>query len=1080
MKPPGLATSARTVADILVEMVLTGSLLAAADALLGTEWNAGRMLVAGACWLAAIVLSRMVGRRRDGMGGLSYGVLIGLPIVLVLGINGWQGEGLAVPRLLYVSFLVAGVIWLWRGWAGWWERHGGDRHAEALRVLVVAAAAVWPMRPFFTDLLVGGTDARWYGGMFTDFSQQLRAGVFPIFLGQGPYAFNGPVNLFRTAPVCLWFGGLWDWITLQSLPPLALQHLSIITSELLGAIGMYVALLLLSREFLPNAERSSWQRWLAALVAALYPLCPGILTTIYWYELQMTLTAVAFLPWVFYGNVRTLIRPDGRGYAVLAAALVLTWMSHAPLAMLCTLITAAIQVGRLIFDSSNFAHWRAAATGAILFVLLGAYYFQSMGEVPSENLQPLLYQEGVLLCGLTLVVAGMVRAFAWRQWPALLLAAGGAALVWRGMPVWVIWTAGFAVVFGLTAVGAEWSRPGWVRQQAPLVTVLATLAAAGLAHFAAAWFGFRPEEFLLVGLKANAAVAGRFFAPLSSDLTFLSTTQPGAVLWLLLAVGLVGGIWLRSLPVTLLSMGAIPLLLMLVPLPWVSDFIVGFAPEQISTIVTIPLPYRLVPPMAAMAAMAGFLTILLASRRHLIWTRMAVLLLLPGVAWSVWETRFLVARGWAITSTPAATEMLYNRDNYALGRYCYVLNHIPAYFSNGREEPQLETRLLDAQRKVVVGPDEIARCCEETGSDVITLHCRAMPNASDWLEISPNVPVEAGERLLLRFEFPPNSDCGGWLILSSEHNYREYDLINEPACPLGFGAGPQASRVISFFNDRNSRENYRISMKVRPGNSMPRNGEAWAKVTISRYRSDWVPVRTESLIPYYQSWVSANEAGFVESPRVWVPGYRAWVDGRPAKAMESPQHLVMVPISAGTHTVRLKFVGSFRLWTGLLASTLTWVGVGLWLVGGGKTRWVEMGARLKKALQHLVLRRQAVTGGRAISYRVLLAAIVLASLGLRVLLATRGGEGYWPDEGRFGRSSLAVQAVVDGDWRAARGGNFWPCGPHPVQRGRIASSLAGAGDEARSGGGGFIFQSLFSVGPGHLVDLAGGPGSWGG
>jgi hypothetical protein len=112
---------------------------------------------------------------------------------------------------------------------------GTDR--GALRVLLVGAAALGVLLPFFTDRLIGGTDARWYATMLHDFVAQLRAGVFPVFIGQGEFAWNGAVHLFRSAPVYMHVAGAWDFLTWRVLNAPALQHLAILTGGASRGLG---------------------------------------------------------------------------------------------------------------------------------------------------------------------------------------------------------------------------------------------------------------------------------------------------------------------------------------------------------------------------------------------------------------------------------------------------------------------------------------------------------------------------------------------------------------------------------------------------------------------------------------------------------------------------------------------------------------------------------------------------------------------------------------------------------------------------------------------------------------------------
>ena len=1013
------ASLARCVGDVLMESLLAAGILSAMNALANFKLGAGELAMMTTCWVAGLTLSQVIRRQFEASRWWLAALEWGGPVILLELINGRFLHAVTFAQITYAASLIMALVRGWRLWTGRCERAGLDRHAETLRVMLVALAAGWMMVPFFTDRLLGGTDARWYGGMFTDFVQQIRAGVFPVFVGQGEYAFNGSVNLFRSAPVCLWLAGVWDWITFRALAPLALNHLSMITAGLGGAIGMYAALILVAREAQSGAAISSWSRWLAALAAVIYVLCPAGLTLIYGNELQMSFTAAAILPWIFYGNVRTIIRPDGRGYVTLAVALALTWMAHAPLAMICTLLTAVIQLGRLIFAPPPAAQWWAALRGAGLFALLSAFYFSGMSELPSE-LGPLVLREGLLLLGIAFAVTGLVRGVIWREWQLLPLVLAGGGLAWWILRPWALWIMAFAVIFCLLAWAGESLCPGLVRRKAVLVTVLAMLLGAVIADYWAGKAGFIPSELFLSGLEKNAQAPLSLFLPLSPKLEAYTDTQPGLGVWMLLVAGLVGAAGLSQLSVILLGAAAIPLLLLLLPVPRVSYFLAGFTPNDIGTMANIPLSYRLIPPLAALGIMGGFLTACFVFRRRSVWTVLALVILTAGGAWMAWEARRFVQLGWRATASYGGTEAKLGADNYAMGRYNYVLTPIPEYFGNGRQDVRLESRFLNARGEVIVDPETIAHQSEIPGCDVVSLHSRQYETDPEWLQLSPAITVKPSESLLLRFEFPEKVDHAGWLIFTSEHNYREYDLEAEPACPLGFGTSLPAARVIMITNSGRQPESYQFSVKTRPGNTMPRDGGEWAKVVVSRYRTDWVQIRTDALIPFYRAWVSADEAGFLETPRVWIPGYRAWVDGEPAKVLESRQHLAMVPVAAGSHTIELKFFSSFRLWGGLVVSAAAWVGVALGFLGGRLSRWRAYWVACKDAGHRRLAGVRVGTGKvTTVNWRIWLILVLLISAGLRMTLALQGGQGYWPDEGRYGRATQVATDLVDGNWRVA-------------------------------------------------------------
>ena len=86
--------------------------------------------------------------------------------------------------------------------------------------MLLAAVATWLLHPFATTLQIGAGDALWYANMLGDFVTQLRAGVFPIFVGQTDYAFNGAVYPLRVAPFYQHLAGILDLLTGRQLLPL--------------------------------------------------------------------------------------------------------------------------------------------------------------------------------------------------------------------------------------------------------------------------------------------------------------------------------------------------------------------------------------------------------------------------------------------------------------------------------------------------------------------------------------------------------------------------------------------------------------------------------------------------------------------------------------------------------------------------------------------------------------------------------------------------------------------------------------------------------------------------------------------
>jgi uncharacterized membrane protein len=171
-----------------------------------------------------------------------------------------------------------------------------------------------------TDHLVGGGDALWYANMLADFVTQWRAGVFPVFVGQTEFAFNGAVYPLRVAPLYQHLAGVVDLLTGGSLSFYALQHACVVICGLTGLFTAYLSLRTLVSD----------RRWIACLLAILYVSCPGVLGTIYTQDLYMTWMSLPFLPIVACSLVRAFQRDTLANQIWLAAGLAALWFAHAP------------------------------------------------------------------------------------------------------------------------------------------------------------------------------------------------------------------------------------------------------------------------------------------------------------------------------------------------------------------------------------------------------------------------------------------------------------------------------------------------------------------------------------------------------------------------------------------------------------------------------------------------------------------------------------------------------------------------------------------------------------------------------
>ena len=884
------------------------------------------LLLAG--WVLCRAITAGLRHLQIGLAWLPWGLELGGPCLWLLASGPWLKVPLTLPQSVYAALMVCAV---WHGWRRLVALGASDPVGEGWRLVLVVAGAAGATSPFITDLMVGGTDASWYTGVHLDFLTQLRSGVFPVLVGQGEYSFNGSMNLFRTAPLCLWLAGIVDVLTAQGLTPIAVRNLGVVACGIGSGLGMYYALAGISAAVAGEQVRLAPARWSAAFGALLYVLCPAVLLTIYFYELQMTYTALLALPLVFFGNARTLADRSGRGYVALGVGLALVWYAHAPLAVISTLGTAVIQLGRFIFDPAAVAAlWRKAAIGATVFGLLSAYYFLGMSELPS-TLGGNPRMEGVLLLGIVLAIGGTVALFARGCWLGVLAVAAGFGLAAWSSPAWAGWIVAWFGLFGLGVLPLRW----WMGEVAPArLVVLAIGCALGAAAITQGWArsrGFAVDDYLLKALAMNQAARADLFKPLQDGIRAYGSCQPGVAIWLILGAALLLAWFKRSLAVALLLAPLVLIVALVLGLPRASEFVVGFAPPQIGNLVTLPMLYRLVPVLVAGGLVAGFLAFASTAtwaRRGRWWL---VGLLAAASCWSAWEARQALQMGFSHRAPRAIMMNRFSPDNYTLGRFSYLMLRMSFRFIDGKQFPWLETRLLDPKGDVAVGPKELAAQAEAMEAQTLILTSRMDDETGkDWVFIGPNFEVQPGEKLILRFEFPPDIDCSGWLILQSARGYQEL-YLDRGYVGTGFGLGEHASSITAVTNSGQHTESYRMQLKINPSNTMPRDGSAWGRLHVSRYRPEQAPIEIQSLIPF-RARVTAGQAGWIETPRQWVAGYRAKVDGVLVEPVASKDHFVAVPVPPGQHEVVLEFVGSPRLWIGLLASASTALALFCWWV----------------------------------------------------------------------------------------------------------------------------------------------------
>jgi hypothetical protein len=258
---------------------------------------------------------------------------------------------------------------------------------ELPRLTLIGAAAVVLMGPFVTDGLVGSGDAGWYSIMVADFVSQWRAGIFPVFVGQTPYAFNGAISPLRLAPYYQHLAGVLDCLTGRSLGFMALQNLALVLSVLAGALSAYFCV----------AAILSRRRWTAACLALLYIACPGSMAMAYEGDLFLSLMALPYIPLVAYGLWSALEKEESTGIAWTALPLAAVWCCHPPIAFWLTVLAVFAHLVRLAPRWREGRIYRECLACGVLFALCAGFVFVSVAtlDAGSQVVERTLAEQGL-------------------------------------------------------------------------------------------------------------------------------------------------------------------------------------------------------------------------------------------------------------------------------------------------------------------------------------------------------------------------------------------------------------------------------------------------------------------------------------------------------------------------------------------------------------------------------------------------------------------------------------------------------------------------------------------------------------
>lgn len=245
---------------------------------------------------------------------------------------------------------------------------------EGLRVALLVSAGIALMASYLTHGILGASDAYYYVNTVGDFILQVRAGVFPVWVGQTPLCFYGGIFPLRVAPYLQHLAALVDLLTGRNLPVFTVLNVTLTVSLVGGLLGCYFCL----RSVMPNRP------WAAVLLSFLYASCPGVVGLTYTQDLYLSFMTLPFLPFVFLGIIRSFEHNDAVSRLLMAGGLAAAWLAHPPIALWCGAVAILTQIFRLWHLGWNQRTLKFDFLAIVAFGLLAGYSFVSAAAVERE------------------------------------------------------------------------------------------------------------------------------------------------------------------------------------------------------------------------------------------------------------------------------------------------------------------------------------------------------------------------------------------------------------------------------------------------------------------------------------------------------------------------------------------------------------------------------------------------------------------------------------------------------------------------------------------------------------------------
>lgn len=497
---------------------------------------------------------------------------------------------------------------------------------------------------------------------------------------------------------------------------------------------------------------------------------------------------------------------------------------------------------------------------------------------------------------------------------------------WLHAPV-ALWLT--LVATGFQVVRLIWRRPAW--------RLLPVQLGCGAAAFLAA-AAYPLVSAALYPADPTVGTSGGFVVPPNHILQQLLETFPAAWLPLsnlgrllgdfqigygLLAAGALSlaAAWRTRRPdLRLLIFLCALLLLLLLPVPWLNLKLWQMVPEAVRVVTNTWAMQRLY------LVLAGCLVFLIGA----VWaetrpSRRMYWVLVVACCWSTSEALKFVRGSWSSIQPGDPAPFHLQPENIALTRYSYGLfGAKPAYFTHGVTDPVLENRFLAADLRTVTGGNQAAAVrLARAGrpSDHFLTRSEEVPALQASLNLLP------GRRYLAELVTPVDPFPAATLILKGTTLQRVYGLP-EYGEPRSFGLGGERIPFFALHTSSAKVENVRVQLFPADPAGLPGLDDR-VRLQLAEYDAAALPVQIRAWIPYTAT-VRADDAGWLETPRMYQAGYVAAVDGRTAEVRRSAQGLASVQVPAGTSEVVLRYLAPAGL-LGAFWLSLGTIGAGVLL-----------------------------------------------------------------------------------------------------------------------------------------------------